>query len=95
MKKVALAVKESIYATEERQTETGQESVGAGLMKKFHMSYMNSFLPQPLVLSFAIGLHVGGKDHCQGVSMSLASPEAPDIKIHCSSLETQAAVGWG
>lgn len=69
--------------------------MGAGLMKKFHMSYMNSFLPQPLVLSFAIGLHVGGKDHCQGVSMSLASPEAPDIKIHCSSLETQAAVGWG
>lgn len=25
--------------------EIRQESLGTGLMKKFHMSYMNSFLP--------------------------------------------------
>lgn len=52
-------------------------------MKTFQMSYMNSFLPQPLVLSFAICrnmLEAKISVH-RRVSMSLASPEVQDVKI--------------
>lgn len=38
--------------------------------------------------------HVGGKDHCLGVSMSLVSPEVQGIKSHCSSLKLKLQ-SWG
>jgi hypothetical protein len=91
--KKPLWLSKNIHAIERRWLNRNQLGICGGRADEEISSKLYELILAPTPGIIFCNLHTGGKDHCEGVSMSRASPEVQDIKIHSWRLKLEFQSG--